>query len=87
MRDAETSRDDETALAAARRARDLGAATGPLIARLEASLERARKIQARDALAAELLAALEEAGSKHGDPEFSAEQVDAACQTALRSRA
>ncbi|MHC4954864.1 MAG: tetratricopeptide repeat protein [Planctomycetota bacterium] len=86
VREAETAQDDAQALAAARRARDLGASVGALIAKLEGKVEQSRRIDARDRFAAELLAALEEAGSKHGDREFTAKQVDADYEAAFAER-
>jgi serine/threonine-protein kinase len=83
IREAREEEDDKKALVHAYRARDLGGDVGTLITDLETRIADTEAKDARDTLARTLLAALEEAGSKHGNREFTLEQIEAEYVQAL----
>ncbi len=83
VREAQNEPDDRKALVAAKRARRDGGDVDDLIAELDKRIHDREATQTRDKLARDLLAALEEAGSKHGDREFTSKQIDAEYEAAL----
>jgi serine/threonine-protein kinase len=83
VRAAQTEPSDEKALVVAYRARDLGGHVDALIAELEGRIAAKKRRAELETRARTLRERLEEAGSKHKDPEFTAAQIDAEYEAAL----